>query len=80
MSIANTNFIIGWIKRMSKKFGGVVVEKNGKRWDWGQALCRERYGENWIEENLPNEPDNEAVLIAQNWERGEIPDWVDLEE
>jgi len=71
------NWIINWIFRMSKKHGGIVFDKNGKIWDWGQALCRECYGENWINERLPESPTIESVKRAQQWEAGDIPSWVD---
>ncbi len=76
------NFIIGWVERMTMRFGGTVYDENGKTWDWGQALCRELHGEDW-----PNSPDysniNEmeyppdyVIQACENWESNPHPSWV----
>ena len=71
---------------MAQKYGGTVYEKDSsKTWDWGQALCRELYGSDWMnnpdykEENVreDSEPCNpETLAKAKSWEAGEIPEWV----
>ena len=77
---ARINWVIDWITRMARKYGGVVYEKDGNRWDWGQALCREVYGKNW-ESLVPESPPLEDIEIAKGWESGQIPvpEWVDQE-
>lgn len=70
------NWVLEWTVRMAKRYGGTVYEKNGKTWDWGQALARECYGEDW--NNLvPETPSWEDIANARAWELGKIPDWVD---
>ena len=75
----NTRYVIAWCGRMATKYGGSVYEKDRHYpWDWGQALCREQYGEDW--NNLvPNDPSTEDALRASLWEKGEWPVWVDRE-
>lgn len=80
------NFIIfEFIDKMVKKYDGVVYAKDGKRYDWGQALCRARYGENWkndpeyLQENESSEPFPETINLAKEWLKGNVPDWVDQE-
>ena len=73
----NANWIIDWIIRMTHRYGGKVYEKNRYMWwDWGQAIAREQYGEDW-NDIVPAEPSNEDVLRAREWEQGNIPSWVD---
>lgn len=77
------NEIFGWVKRMSEKNGSIVISKDGTKYDWGQALCREQFGKEWqsymIENNIriPTEQDLEKAI---KWENGEIPDWVEITE
>ena len=76
----NTKIVIEWIGRMSRKYGGTVTTNDGEKLDWGQALCRARYGKDWnkitTEEGI-EEPDDEAVTIAMKWERKEkIPNFI----
>jgi len=76
------NITLDWTYRMAMKYGGTVYEKNGKRWDWGQAICREQYGPNWShlpEGELPETPTNDDIVRMVEWEEGDIPDWVDQE-
>lgn len=62
---------------MSTKYGGAVRDKElCKRLDWGQALARGQYGEDW--NNLVDEPNQETVEIAKSWE-DKLPDWIGLE-
>jgi len=68
----------GWIQRMGGRFGGSVFDREGGPsygWDWGQALCRERYGLDWNSQ-VHETPDEEDVRIAQEWEAGKWPDWA----
>jgi len=75
----NTQYVIDWIGRMTKKHGAVVYEKERYIWwDWGQALCREQYGEDW-NAAVPANPTFEDVVRASAWEKGDFPEWVDLE-
>jgi hypothetical protein len=80
-------YLINWVNKMALKYGGTVYEKDGKQWDWGQALCRETYGRDWMnseefnanEEIPPEEPAPERfVSDAQKWEKGIHPEWVDV--
>ena len=76
----NTVYILDWIKRMSDKFGGIVYTKDGQKFDWGQALCRERWGKNWNEiltkKNIVS-PDYKDIEIAKEWEEtGIFPFWT----
>lgn len=69
-------WVIEWIKRMGRRYDGIVYEKNGKTWDWGQALCRECYGPDWS--NIIGEsPTQDDIERARRWEAGDIPKWVD---
>lgn len=72
------HWVLDWIDRMAKHYGGTVYDKNGKRWDWGQALCRECYGEDWNTEigrlNVQT-PSPEDIDRAKRWEEGELPEW-----
>ena len=73
-------WVLGWIERMGEKYGGTVYDKNGKRWDWGQALCRECYGEGWNDNpELPDTPTQDDIEKAKQWENGNMPEWVDTE-
>ena len=71
-------WVIDWIARMGQKYDGIVYEKTGKKWDWGQALCRECYGPDW-NDIVPESPSWEDIERAKRWETGEIPDWVNQE-
>lgn len=70
-------WVLDWTSRMARKHGGTVYEKNGKRWDWGQALCRECYGEGW-NDIVPETPSWDDIARADRWEKEDIPDWVDM--
>jgi len=73
------DWVINWIFRMTQKYGATVLDKNGKTWDWGQALCRECYGEDWNDNpNLPDTPSWEDVSKAKRCEE-KLWDWI-LEE
>jgi len=68
-------WVLDWTERMAKKHDGIVYEKGFKTWDWGQALCRECYGPDWMTV-VPETPTWRDIARAQRWENGEIPDWV----
>lgn len=68
-------WVLDWTSHMARKYGGIVYEKNGKTWDWGQALARECYGGDWSVE-VPETPTLGDIARAKRWEEGEIPDWV----
>jgi hypothetical protein len=70
----NAKWIIGWINRMSETHGSIVTDLLGNTYDWGQALCRECYGEDWENIQVSNPPDND-LLRAQDWEDGLWPEW-----
>jgi len=82
------NWLVDWIKRMADSFGGSVYDtETGKTWDWGQAICREVYGPNWMHEadylavdieDTDSVPDD-IVSAALAWERGNWPEWAGLE-
>ena len=71
--------VLEWAKRMSQKYGDIVLDHNNKQYDWGQALCRERFGINW-ESYMRNHniaiPTQDDLDRALEWEDGNIPDWV----
>lgn len=69
-------WVLDWIGRMNQKYGAVVYEKGNGWWDWGQALCRECYGKDWIK-IVPENPTWDDIRRAQEWEQGKIPNWVD---
>ena len=74
-------YLVEWCNRMSKMHGSIVYDKNGDKLDWGQAICREWYGENWkelVDDNIPIEQLKKVVKRADEWEKGSIPDWVDI--
>lgn len=76
--------VVDWTSAMTKKHGATVVDKSGKRWDWGQALCRQLHGEDWM-----NHPEfqrlNDAEVAPQyvldeckRWaETDKQPEWVE---
>lgn len=78
--------IDNWIERMGIKHGKVVYDKRTfKPLDWGQALCRELYGHDWMnspayqaasygEHGQPAPP--QALQRAYSWEAGQWPAWV----
>ncbi len=80
---ARVNRTLRWTSRMAAKYGGTCYEKNGKTWDWGQALCRECYGPDWMKEieRLEIEtPTWENLGRAKRWEEGDLPEWFDKKE
>jgi|APSaa5957512535_1039671.scaffolds.fasta_scaffold84117_3 hypothetical protein len=71
--------IVNWAKRMTELYGDTVVSKDGTSYDWGQALCRERFGVNWEDHMVTHNiaiPTRDDLGRALEWEEGEIPDWV----
>jgi hypothetical protein len=84
--MSNTEVIIGWIGRMANNFGGEVFDRELNRiWDWGQALCRLRWGKDWmnnqefrdLESQAPSPlPDDTDVANAKAWETGQWPEWA----
>ena len=71
-------WVLDWIGRMATKYGGIVYEKDGGWWDWGQSLCRECYGKDWSK-IVPETPTWNDIGTANMWEQGKIPNWVDQE-
>lgn len=75
-----------WISRMSVKHGGTVYDlETGKDLDWGQALCREVYGVDWMnnpDKKAADESDTcppEVLDAATSWENGKWPKWARAE-
>ena len=72
------DWIIEWTNRMCLKYDGICYEKNGLKWDWGQAITRAVYGPNW-NNIMDDEPSvdilKKAVQIAKDWEVGNPPEW-----
>jgi hypothetical protein len=76
MTDRNSQTILDWIERMTKKTGsGTVYDKYGPPLDWGQALARECYGLDW-NRTVPESPTDNDVFRASEWEKGNVPDWV----
>ena len=75
---ATSRFVVDWCYRMAVQYGGTVYDKDGKWYDWGQALMREQYGKEWYKLNLID-PTHDDVERAKEWELGKIPSWVDQE-
>lgn len=69
--------IIDWIIRMTRRYGGIVFDSEGRSYDWGQALIRTQVGDNWMfaghDDHLPNE---DTLRLALTWEQGDWPEWV----
>lgn len=75
--------ITSWVSRMQAGNSGWVYDnETGKRWDWGQALCREMYGPDWNddegykEEGCQDMPNQSTINRAERWESGDWPDWA----
>jgi len=71
--------ILGWAKRMSENFGETIIDRNDNQFDWGQALCRERFGPDWqqyMQNNNISKPTNADLDRALEWENGITPDWI----
>ena len=73
--LPETRFVIDWITRMSRTYGGGVYGY-GKEWDWGQALAVECHGPDPAQWPQPD-PLPEDAERARRWENGEWPDWVE---
>jgi len=76
------NWIVDWIDRMMEiKNASVVIEKNGKEWDWGQAIARDTLGLKWNSSPEIDDPELEtlelAIKKAKEWEKGNEPTWVE---
>ena len=71
--------VFEWVKRMNEKHGNTVYSISGELFDWGQALCREQFGEDWQNYMISNNilmPTQEDLDRAIRWEEGEVPEWV----
>jgi len=73
----NVQWVLGWIDRMVDRYGGCIYDKNGLVHDWGQALARTCYGDNWTEV-VPENPTDLDITKAIDWEKGNCPAWVDI--
>jgi len=72
-----------WIDNMNEKFGPEVTSVEGKTFDWGQALCREIFGPNWMSEMASQKilaPRREDLETAYSMEllldEGKPPKWM----
>ena len=73
----NTMWVIEWIERMSGRHGGIVYGTDSRTYDWGQALAREQYGQNWtVPGVMPDVPTGADVQRARRWELGGWPAWA----
>jgi len=86
MRHSSWQYLIGWTSLMARTYGGIVYDKGGKQWDWGQALCREIHGPDWNTSEdfakicaIPEwEPvPSDILLRARTWATGNWPSWVD---
>jgi hypothetical protein len=78
-----TNLVSG----LAHKYGGTVHDKEThKTWDWGQAITREMYGVNWMDDPeykrvsqlVDTEPaPEEAIEIGKRWMNGNFPEWIE---
>ena len=78
----NSQWVVDWVHRMAGKHGGIVHDIDGPSLDWGQALCRGRYGLGWnaiLSSEQIESPDLDAIVLAAGWERGSLPDWMDID-
>jgi hypothetical protein len=73
-----------WGKRMANRYDGVVWDNElERRWDWGQALCRELYGPDWMNseefkaDNEATYPSEEIMQRAFDWEKDIWPEWAE---
>lgn len=83
----NLTVVVDGTGELAHKYGGTVYDKETpKTWDWGQALCRERYGIGWSasegfadhEKRHAKDVDQEDADIITKWLQGDLPDWMDL--
>jgi len=79
----NVRDIMEWVNRMTQKHGVCLYDELGTKYNWGTALCKELYGDNWQEYMKKNGiacPNADAVAMAEVWESGELPSWIKLPE
>ena len=65
--------VVDWITIMTRKHGSTVVDKSGQKWDWGQALCRQLHGEDWM--NNPEFQRLNDLEIAPQYVLDECKKW-----
>ena len=77
-------WLIDWCGRMAAKYGGTVYDGN-KRLDWGQAMCRQAFGPDWMNDDDFKSFDNSSsdepasgyvIEVCKRWESGEWPQWA----
>jgi len=63
---------------MQEWYGCRVYQTDQRTWlDWGQALARGVYGEDWREEGDLDIVPGAAVTLAEQWEdKKNWPDWI----
>ena len=85
MKTPETEYVVEWTSRMARRYGGIVYDdETGRQWDWGQALCREVYGPDWMNSPEFKKMDEAGgpfaadVKAAEAWEAGAWPEWARL--
>ena len=82
----NDRKIMEWMDRMRQKHGPTVRERfytaDGKfvqdiEYDWGEALARAHYGQQWLDIVKYADPhaSDDVVALAEAWEAGRWPEW-----
>lgn len=67
--------IIDAIDRLIDKYGQPIID--GPEVDWGQVLCRMRFGPHWSSHSgLRDGPTNQDIINCSRLERGEWPVWI----
>jgi len=83
----NVDTVISGIDTLSLSHGGTVHDHEGGDWDWGQAVCRELYGHDWMsspkfhDHEMRHEEDGnvdfDAVKVVRAWLAGDFPGWFE---
>lgn len=76
----NTKLIMEWIDTMTDRYGGVVYDREGRQYTWGQALLRECLGPDWAKLSSKDPcdvPSDHHAFRAMKWQAGAWPEWVD---
>jgi len=79
-------YINTWVRAMSQEFGGIVYDKEdgNRRLDWGQALCRQVFGIDWMNNPAWRDADNSPTVplevwkAAKKWRHGDWPEWAEV--
>lgn len=73
--------IINAIDKIVAKHGGVLTDKQGNKWDAGQAICRHLYGVDWNDSEEFKEANAKDELSEEVYEAAEYlannnPSWL----